>query len=154
MKDFGDTFQAIEEVLSLKVARRQKDLEYWQKVKEDAAHEEDAVLRDIGEMELALNVLRRVVGKPAMQEAFPGVDILRFRTQTVAESASEVMEQRGGRAKVGEIIDVLMQAGKLKPNRRIAYSTVLKILDRNKRFVKLGPGTFGLASKGYIQEER
>ena len=153
MKDFGDILQAVEEVLSLKVARRQKDLEYWQKMKEDAAREEDAVLQDIGEMELALNVLRRVVGKPAMHEAFPGIDILRFRTQTVAESALEMMESQDGRAKVREITDALMRAGKLKPNRRIAYSTVLKILDRDDRFVRIGPGTYGLASKRYVEKE-
>lgn len=152
MQDFSDTFDTIEAVLNDRIKERRKDLERWQRIKTEAVSEEDAVLRDISEMELALNVLRRVMGKPMLEEPFPSLDILRFQTQTIAQSALDIMEEKGGKAKIGEITDLLIRAGKLKSDRRISYGTVLRIVSRDARFVRLEPGTYGLASKGYLDQ--
>jgi len=144
MQEFEDSIDAIEAAMENRIAEKRASLARWQKKKEEAAREEEAVLNEIGELELALNVLRRVLGKPTPDGLFGALDMMRFRSQTVAQSCYEIISEKGGRAKVTEIIDILIGAGKLKDDRRIAYGTAVKSMERDERFVKVGPGEYGV----------
>lgn len=144
MQALDEGINAIGTVLEERMAHKRRIMEGWRKRKEEAARQEHTLLDEIAELELALKVLRRVLGKPSAQEVFGGLDMMRFRTQTVAESCYEIISQKGGRAKVTEIIDILIAAGKLKDDRRIAYGTAVKSMERDERFVKVGRGEYGL----------
>lgn len=144
MRGFEDSVDAIEAAITDRIAEKRALLVRWREKKEEAARQEEMVLGEIGELELALSVLRRVLGKPTPDQLFGGLDMMRFRTQTVAQSCLEIIRQKGGRAKVTEIINVLIAAGKLKDNRRIAYATVVKSMERDERFRKVGKGEYGL----------
>ena len=149
LRESADTFES---VLVDKIRQRHKDLDHWQKVKAQANHEEEMVLVDIGEMELALNVLRRLTGRPIKSKDLGSADFLRYRGQTIAQSALDIMNERNGKAGIKEIVDILIKSGKIKSNRRVAYSTVLKILSRDKRFVRIERGIYGEATRGYIDQ--
>jgi len=153
MRGFEDSIEAIEGAIKARIAEKRALAVRWREKKEEAARQEEAVLEEVGELELALNVLRRVVGKPTRDDLFGGLDMMRFRTQTVAESCYEIIGQKGGRAKVTEIIDILIAAGKLKDDRRIAYATAVKSMERDERFVKVGAGQYGLAEAEEALEE-
>jgi hypothetical protein len=145
MREFEDTIDSIEAAIRDQIAEKRNLALRWRERKEEAAHEEEAALTEVGELELALNVLRRVVGKPTPDDQFGGLDLMRFRSQTVAKSCFEIIEARGGTAKVTDIIDILIAAGKLKDDRRIAYGTAVKSMERDERFRKVGRGEYGLA---------
>ncbi|MGB5932970.1 MAG: hypothetical protein WBH57_07880 [Anaerolineae bacterium] len=153
MQEFEDSIDAIEAAIKDQMGEKRAVAARWRDRKELAAQQEEAALNEIGELELALRVLRRVLGKPTPEGLFGGLDMMRFRTQTVAESCFEIISQKGGRAKVTEIIDILIAAGKLKRDRRIAYGTVVKSMERDERFVKVGPGEYGLAETEEALEE-
>lgn len=145
MRGFEDSIDAIEAVIRDRIAEKRDLLVRWREKKEEAARQEEAVLKEVGELELALGVLRRVLGKPTPDHLFGGLDMMRFRTQTVAQSCFEMITEKGGRAKVTEIINILIAAGKLKDDRRIAYGTAVKSMERDARFRKVGKGEYGLA---------
>lgn len=145
MQTPDEGMDGIEAMLEERIAEKRRVMERWQKKKEQAAQREHTLRDEIGELELALKVLRRVVGKPSAEEAYSALDMMRFSTQTVAESCYEIIRDKGGRAKVTEIIDILIAAYKLKDDRRIAYGTAVKSMERDERFVKVGPGEYGLA---------
>ena len=111
------------------------------------------MLVDIGEMELALNVLRRIMGKPIRSQDFSGAELLRYRGQTIAQSSLDIMNERDGKAGIKDIVDILIKSGKIKSNRRVAYSTILKILSRDKRFVRIERGIYGSAARGYVDQQ-
>jgi len=145
MHELDDSTEAIEAAIGDQIGEKRALAVRWGEKKQEAARQEEAVLKEIGELELALSVLRRVLGKPTPDELFGGLDMMRFRSQTVAQSCFEIIEGKGGRAKVTEIIDILIAAGKLKDDRRIAYGTVVKSMERDERFRKVGKGQYGLA---------
>jgi len=133
----------VEKALAVKIRAQRRDLAKWQTQREEAEREEEACLRQIAEMEMAIAVLRRSIG---LESAPPGTDQLdntRFRSQTISQSCMDMMRSGGGRAKVADIAKALMSAGKLK-NKRNAYSTVVKTLDRDARFERVGVGEFAL----------
>lgn len=72
------------------------------------------------------------------------LNVLRYRSQTIASSAFDIMCESGGRARVIDITKTLVKAGKLRAT-RTAYSTVTKTLDRDERFTKAGAGTYRFA---------
>jgi hypothetical protein len=152
MKEFEGTIDSIEAAIGDRIAEKRALAVRWRDKKEEAGREEEAALREVAELELALNVLRRVVGKPTPDEQFGGLDLMRFRNQTVAQSCLEILEARGGRAKVTDIIDILIAAGKLKDDRRIAYGTAVKSMERDERFTKVGRGEYGLADRAEESE--
>lgn len=145
MREFEDTIDSIEAAIRDQIAEKRALAARWREKKEEAAHQEDLALKEVAELELGLNVLRRVVGKPTPDDQFGGLDLMRFRNQTVAQSCFEIVEAKGGRAKVTDIIDILIAAGKLKDDRRIAYGTAVKSMERDERFTKVGRGEYGLA---------
>lgn len=145
MHGFDDSIEVIEAAIRDQIAEKRALAGRWREKKQEAARQEEAVLREIGELELALSVLRRVLGKPTPDELFGGLDMMRFRSQTVAQSCFEIIQGKRGTAKVTEIIDMLISAGKLKEDRRIAYGTVVKSMERDERFTKVGRGEYGLA---------
>jgi len=66
-------------------------------------------------------------------------------TYTVADLAAEILQERGGAAKVRDITDELIRRGKLK-GVRSDYGTVFGTLSRNSvRFRQIGKGEFTLA---------
>lgn len=145
MHEFDDSIEAIEEAIRNQIAEKRALAVRWGEKSQDAGRQEEAVLEEVGELELALSVLRRVLGKPTPDDLFGGLDMMRFRSQTVAQSCFEIIQAKGGRAKVTEIIDILIAAGKLKDDRRIAYGTAVKSMERDERFRKVGRGEYGFA---------
>ena len=145
MKELDESLEAIERVMRERIADKRRQMTRWHQRKEGAARREEALLKELSELELAVSVLRRVVGKPTPPDLFGALDTRRLREQTVADSCFDIIRERGGRAKVTEIIDILIAAGKLKEDRRIAYATVVKSMERDERFTKVGRGEYGLA---------
>ena len=153
MNNLKESADTLESVLIDKIKQRHKDLDHWRDIKTQATREEEAVLVDIGEMELALNVLRRIMGKPIRSQDFSGAELLRYRGQTIAQSSLDIMNERDGKAGIKDIVDILIKSGKIKSNRRVAYSTILKILSRDKRFVRIERGIYGSAAHGYVDQQ-
>lgn len=145
MADLDESLEAIENAIGDRIDGKRLEASRWRTTREEAAEREQTILKEVAELELAINVLRRLLGKPSQNELFGGLDMMRFRSQTVADSCFEIMAAKGGRAKVTDIIDILIEAGKLKDDRRIAYSTAVKSMDRDERFVKVGRGEYGPA---------
>lgn len=152
MEEFADTIDSIEAAIRDQIAEKRSLATRWREKKEEAAHQEDVALKEVAELELGLNVLRRVVGKPTPDDQFGGLDLMRFRNQTVAQSCLEIVQAKGGAAKVTDIIDILIAAGKLKDDRRIAYGTAVKSMERDERFTKVGRGEYGLADRAEESE--
>ena len=152
MKKLDESLEAIEKVMRERIADKRRQMARWHRRKEDAARREEMLLKELSELELALSVLRRVIGKPTPPDLFGALDTRRLRGQTVADSCFDIIRQRGGRARVTEIIDMLIAAGKLKDDRRIAYATVVKSMERDDRFAKVGRGEYGLAETQVAQE--
>ena len=146
MEQVDESIDAIEAVLGERIAEKRRLAARWRGRKRRAEAREEAALKELGELQLALSVLRRVLGKPTPTGLFDGLDMMRLRTQTVADSCFEIVGEKGGTAKVTEIIDILIAAGKLKDDRRIAYATVVKSMERDDRFTKVGRGEYGLAA--------
>ena len=134
----------LERVLAQKIRGKQKELGEWQARREEAARNEEQCLREIAEMELAVAVFRRAFGLEAGAPPTEDLNVLRYRSQTVANSAFDIMRENGGRARVVDITKILVRAGKIKASRS-AYSTVTKTLDRDDRFEKVSAGTFKIA---------
>jgi hypothetical protein len=147
VQELEGSVEAIETVIKDRIAEKQVLVDRWRQRKTHAAEREEAALQEVGELELALSVLHRVLGKPTADELFGALDMMRFRRQTVADSCFEIVREKGGTAKVTEIIDILIEAGKLKDDRRIAYGTAVKSMERDERFTKVGRGEYGLAER-------
>lgn len=67
---------------------------------------------------------------------------------SITDMAYAIIERQGAPMKVADIARTLVGAGKLKPNgtgKSSNYATVFGILRRDRRFAKMGEGTFGLA---------
>ena len=140
--------EAVENALSQKIKDQQKELLRWQAQREEAEAGEEGCLRQIAEMELAIAVVKRSVGLYGFVPRTEQLDSIRYRSQTIAQSCWEIMRASGGRAKVKDITKALKDAGKVKG--RSAYSTVVKTLDRDERFTRVGVGEFALTEPTQI----
>lgn len=140
----------LERVLAQKIRAKQKELMQWQTQREEASRNEEHCLREISEMELAIAVFRRAFGLESDAPPTDDLNVLRYRSQTIASSAFDIMRESGGRARVVDITKTLIKAGKLKPT-RTAYASVTKTLDRDDRFTKAGPGTYQIIDLAPIE---
>ena len=144
-KKVSDAVLTLEKVVAQKIRTKKKELAQWRVQREEAARNEEQCLRDVSEMELAIAVFRRAIGLEAEAPSTDELDLLRLRSQTIAESCLDIMRRSGGRSRVTEIVKLLFQAGKLK-NRRTGYATVTKTLDRDERFRRVGRGEFEIGT--------
>ena len=134
-----------EKVLGNKIRLKKKELAQWQSRREEAVRNEEQCLREISEMEMAIAVFRKAIGLEAEAPPTDEVDVLRFRSQTVVQSCGYIMSKSGGRARVTDILKMLLRAGKLKNYRR-GYATITKTLDRDARFRRVARGEFELVA--------
>jgi hypothetical protein len=141
----ASAIETVEKVLGNKIRLKKKELAQWQSRREEAVRNEEECLREISEMEMAIAVFRKAIGLEAEAPPTDEIDVLRFRSQTVAESCGYIMSKSGGRARVTDILRMLLRAGKLK-NYRSGYATITKTLDRDGRFRRVGKGEFALAA--------
>ena len=148
VSDKGDAILTLEKVLSRKIRARQKDLASWRRKREEASRNEGECLREISEMEMAIAVFRRALGLHSDVPPTDEIDVLRYRSQTVAQSAEDIMRGAGDRARVVDITKTLVRAGKLKDS-RVGYAVVTKALDRSERFKKVGKGEYSVAKEGH-----
>lgn len=144
--DKKDAILTLEKVLGEKIRGRQRELETWRQKREEASQKEEECLRDISEMDMAIAVFRRAVGLHADVPPTDELDVLRYRNQTVAQSAYDITRNAGGRARVTDITKTLVRAGKLKDS-RVGYATVTKTLDRDQRFRKAGRGEYAIVGE-------
>ena len=143
-KEESTAISALQGVVQRKIRAKKKELAVWRSQLEEAARQEEQCVREISEMELAIAVFRRALGLEAEAPPTHELDILRFRSQTIAESCLDIMRASGGRARVTEITKILLRAGKLKEY-RTGYAIVTKSLDRDVRFRRSGRGEFEIA---------
>ena len=146
--DKNEAILTLEKVLSQKIRARQRELAEWRHKREEASQKEEDCLRDISAMEMAIAVFRRALGLQAEVPPTDELDVLRYRSQTVAQSAEDIMRGVGGRARVVDIAKTLVRAGKLKSN-RVGYAIVTKALDRSDRFEKVGKGEYSITKDGH-----
>ena len=139
----------LERVLSQKIRAQQRELATWRQKREEASGKEDECLRTISEMEMAISVFRRALGLQSEVPPTDELDVLRYRSQTVSQSAYEIMQSAGGRARVTDITKVLLRAGKLKDS-RIGYAVVTKALDRANQFRKVGRGEYSIVDDSLL----
>ena len=148
-KEASSAVLTLEKILGQKIRARQKDLAHWRMQREEAAQKEEECLKSIAEMEMAIAVFRRALGLASEAPPTDELDVLRYRSQTVAQSCLDIMRSTGGRAKVTDMTRVLVRAGKLR-NYRTGYATVTKTLDRDQRSVKIGRGEYAISRAGEL----
>ena len=96
--------------------------------------------RELSDAETAIRVLRRMEGgfQPESIE----------HAGTIADAVERVLVQFGGEAALGEIVQVLREAGRLKGAPQSHYGNVVTSMDREPvRFVRVRRGHWGLTSR-------
>lgn len=141
--------ESVERGLAQRIKVKNKELSQWQTQRKEAEVGEEQCLREISEMEMAIAVLRRSLGLDAAPPSTDQLQAIRYRNQTVVKSCVEMLQAKGGRGRVADITKVLIAAGKLRG--RSAYSTVIKAMDRDRRFQKVGRGEFELIEPQDLQ---
>jgi hypothetical protein len=97
--------------------------------------------------ERSLEVYREVMGE--QNEAKPPTSLFGEDDQkglTIAEMAQAIIARGGGEARIADIAKELIRVGKVKDEGRTGYATVYSILNRDRRFRRVGGGVFSLAS--------
>jgi hypothetical protein len=111
------------------------------------------VTQIIDALELARDVLERAglfTEQVAKERAEAQQTQLDLTDSNIPQSLIRILTHRGGSAKVGDLVDELQKAGKVKGRRRSNYSQVYRSMkDRPHIFVKVAgeEGTFALASQ-------
>lgn len=129
------------------VKRRLTDL---QRQDSDLAAQEEGVRRkravvqnEINKLQFSAETYRHLMGiadEATPEQGLFGPD---EAAGSVAEMAADIMYRNGGQAALLEIRDELARLGKVRPGQR-GYGTVYASLSRGNRFVKVGPGVYGL----------
>ncbi|MDY6957654.1 MAG: hypothetical protein SVK08_00720 [Halobacteriota archaeon] len=98
--------------------------------------------RELLELKVALTVHDRIQGikteNPSLVASAP------FRFGSTADACAELMEELGGQAKVGLLTTRLIEAGKLTNSYKTSYSTIMKALQRDDRFMWITRGEYAL----------
>ena len=152
-KERTSAITTLETVLAQKIRVKKRELTDWRTRREEAAKREEMCLREISEMEMAIAVFKRAFGLEAEPPPTDELYLLRYRSQTIAQSCFDMMRETGRPAKVVDLTKALLRAGKLK-NYRTGYAIVTKTLDRDERFRKSGRGEYEIvrSPKGTFYE--
>ena len=96
-------------------------------------------------LESALSVHDRLMGIASAPSSTPNSNARRFAKATIADSCAAIMREMGGYARIRDLVECLQKAGKLtSKDYRTAHSTVLKSLQRDKRFEHIERGAVAL----------
>jgi len=133
------------------LTRIEDDLQALTVRDDDLAGQEEAIRQERGGLRLRIADLSRLrdgyreyMGMHAITQVESAPMDTPPARGTIADMAYALIQQRGGRMRVADILVELTQLGKLKGSHG-EYGTVFRTLARSPRFVKLGPGEFGLA---------
>ncbi len=143
--DIAQAFQMLEGGLLGKINAKQKRLAKLRRQLESLIQEESDCVQEIAQMENAIAVFQSALGLGSDATRRNGVDAHRYLSQTVGQSAYDIMQMNNGRARVVEILKILLEAGKVKKYNS-GYSTIKKTLDRDRRFEKVGKGEYTIVS--------
>jgi len=101
-----------------------------------------AIEEDLGELATSLAVHDRLMGiSKDLTDKFDSIQTQRF---TVADYCFQLMKEGGGNARVLDLMRNLKERDMLSKDYKIAYTTVLKALQRDNRFEKADKGIFRL----------
>lgn len=117
----------------------------------DLRRRRQEIEREIDDLEASLDVYRRVMGvRPS--PTHPATPTAEPEGGTIAEIAQALMAERGGGIRVADLVSELPRH---RGDRSVpAYATVYSVLNRDKRFVKAGPGEFRIvpADESVLEE--
>jgi hypothetical protein len=113
---------------------------------EGLARKRDELREQIEDHARTLKVIRQISGVEPEAQSQPAL-FTDVPLGTIAEMAENIILNAGGKVRVGDLVRILTDTGKLKSSRgRGNYATVYSILTRDKRFRKAGEGTFTVSA--------